>query len=560
MSLPAPLTTDEAGRRPEPPDEPGATRRPMRHALGRLLTSPRFIVFVGFVVFVATRWFHPIRGLGNPDIAGILYSADLLNHGLLPYRDTVDMKPPGTFFLVAAVFRFAARDLDVLQIAYAFWLLSGAPAIGIAARVLYDRDPRRDVATAIAMALYLTTIGAFDMNYASWMAVAYAWSFAMLLVGLLRDRWYGHVLAGVFAVFAYLLKTQSLVLAPLFVLLFVWAKRRREPGARVLAFAYWTLGAAIGIAPLVLIYASHRSIPALLRGLFPVAFATEYSARRTLPLSDLNLIWRVPRQQVRHFPLLLTLAAAAIVGARRSKTHAPEIRESTLAPQLWFWIASLAGCALGGLRFFVHYLPQCVPALVLLAAHPASLRWLEEPRRTLVPKLTFLASRAHALFAAGLTAFLIGRIPFGLAASVDNRGTHMVELAGKMIHDNTTPDDRVLVWGWPAWGTYYFADRRSPSAIFKVLGKVTEFNDNSESSSATAIHFRDGPLARELLSDMLRDPPAYFVRARPFFPGSPTDPLDEFIELRDLIARDYIPVAGYGHIGVYERRGRIRKP
>ena len=517
-----------------------------------------FIVLIGLSAFVATRWFHPIRGLGNPDIAGILYSADALNHGLVPYRDTIDMKPPGTFFLVAAVFRFGARNLDALQIAYAIWLALGAPAMAVAADVLYESDEQKKRTRACAVGLYLLTIGVFDMNYASWMTVAYAWSFAMLLVGLLRGRWYAHLLAGVLGAFACLLKTQALVLLPLFALSWWWSKRRRDPGATYSAFAWWALGAAFGLAPLCTFYAAHGAVPELLRGLFPIASATAYSARRVLGFADLKLLWQVPRQTLRHLPLLVTLAVAAAMGARKRQPES-EHTESPFMPQLLFWALSIAGCALGGLRFFIHYLPQCVPALVLLAAHPKSLQWLLAPRERLVPRVRFFAARGHALLASGLAFFLLVRIPFGLAASVDNRGSAMVEVAGKMIRDHTTPDDRILVWGWPAWGTYYFADRRSPSPIFKVLGQLTDFNDNSDFSPATAIHFRDGPLARELLSDMKNDPPAYFVRARPFFPGSATDPLDEFVELRDLVARDYVPVAGYGHIGVYERRGRIRK-
>ncbi len=71
--------------------------------------APLVLVFFGLLVFAATRWFHPVPGIGNPDIGGILYSADTINLGLLPYRDTVDVKQPGSFFIVAAVFRISRR-------------------------------------------------------------------------------------------------------------------------------------------------------------------------------------------------------------------------------------------------------------------------------------------------------------------------------------------------------------------------------------------------------------------------------------------------------------------
>src|SRR5690349_5900202 len=37
----------------------------------------------------------------NPDVAGIAYNARLLDHGLLPYVHSAEIKPPGAFFLFA---------------------------------------------------------------------------------------------------------------------------------------------------------------------------------------------------------------------------------------------------------------------------------------------------------------------------------------------------------------------------------------------------------------------------------------------------------------------------
>ena len=66
---------------------PSVKRKPRTRSL--------VVLALALVAFVATRRLHPIQGLGNADIAGILYNADMLNRGLLPYRDTVDLKPPG---------------------------------------------------------------------------------------------------------------------------------------------------------------------------------------------------------------------------------------------------------------------------------------------------------------------------------------------------------------------------------------------------------------------------------------------------------------------------------
>jgi hypothetical protein len=521
--------------------------------------SAVLLVIVGLCAFVLVRWLLPIVGVGNPDIAGILYSADRLNEGLLPYRDTVDIKAPGSFFIVAAVFRFVARDLHVLRIVFAAWLLMGAPAIAIAARTLYgadaDRDrPRMLDPAAASVALYLVTAGAFDMNYTSWMMPAYAWAFAMLVLGLRRDRVYLHVLAGVLAAFAYLLKTQAVVIVAFFVLIWIGSRRKGDGGARVSVFAYWAIGALLGALPLALFYASKGALSDLIHGIFPVEASLAYTARRGVIGHDFKLIWLVPFQQIQRFPLHVALSAAAVIGVIRRKAEG--LANLPLAPQLVFYGASLAGCGLGGMRFYLHYLLQCLPAVALLGAHPAALDWLLASRLTAKRSWVFIVSRAHAALAMLLALFVVGRIPFGLGSAVENRGSDTAILAGQFVHEHTTRSDRLLVWGWGGWGAYYFADRRSPSRVFKVMGQITDFNDNSAFSRETPMHFRDGPLAERFLDEMRADPPAYIIRAVPFFPGSSDDPLEEFTALREMIARDYVVAATFGGLRVYQRIAR----
>lgn len=66
--------------------------------------GPALLVVLGVALLLATRAWHPIAGLGNADIAGILYEADLICDGGVPYVDTFDMKSPGSWFLFAAIF------------------------------------------------------------------------------------------------------------------------------------------------------------------------------------------------------------------------------------------------------------------------------------------------------------------------------------------------------------------------------------------------------------------------------------------------------------------------
>ncbi|MBA3549423.1 MAG: hypothetical protein H0T76_23355, partial [Nannocystis sp.] len=202
--------------------------------------APALLVLLGVALLLATRAWHPVAGLGNADIAGILYEADIIGDGGVPYRDTLDMKSPGTWFLFAAIFAGLGRSMDAVQLVYTGWCLLAAPAIWLAARVLYGPG----LAAGAAVLLYLAAIGCFDLNYSAWMATPYAWAFACLLLGL-RGRWGWHLLAGVFAALAMTIKAQAFVLAPCFALVWLWARRGGEPGATLRAWPLWAAGALL---------------------------------------------------------------------------------------------------------------------------------------------------------------------------------------------------------------------------------------------------------------------------------------------------------------------------
>lgn len=525
---------------------------------------------LGVVLHGLTRLLHPVTGFGNADIAGILYEADIINDGLLPYHDTADFKSPGTFFLVAAVFRLVARELWAVKLVYAGWALLAAPAIWLAARALYGADDRGTIAAGGAVLLYLLSIGVFDQNYSAWMTPAYAWAFACLLLAL-RGRPWLHLAAGLFAGLAFLLKTHALVLAPAFACAWLWSRRRGDPGATASAAPLWLAGALLSLAPLAALYAARGALPALLRGILPVEDALAYAGRVAPETHWLwSIWWKVPLQMARAFPVQVALGAAALLAVildRRAARRPGQVPEDMsretwpIAPQLILLAWSVVGCGLGGVRYYVHYLPQYLPALALLAAHPAGWRWL---LRRPEPTRRGLLRRAPALALLGLAAVLASihlvQLARGKASRVDHRASDANAELGEFIRANTTPDECIQVWGWAAWPVYFYADRRACSPVFKVLGQVTDANQNSMFTRSRATDFKPGPLADLLLESFHSRPPAYVVRVRPFFPGVKVDPLDQFTALKQIIERDYVLREKIGRIYLLERLDRIPEP
>jgi hypothetical protein len=507
--------------------------------------APAMLVLLGVALLLATRAWHPIAELGNADIAGILYEADIISDGGLPYRDTLDMKSPGSWFLFAAIFAGLGRSIESVQLVYTGWCLLAAPAIWLAARALYGRG----LATGAAVLLYLAAIGCFDLNYSAWMATPYAWAFACLLLGLRGRCGWWHLLAGVFAALAVAIKAQAFVLAPCFALVWLWARRRGEPGATPRAWPLWAGGALLGLLPLLLWYQRHDALPLIIAGLFPLGVASDYGAATQRETWWIWGAYQIPLQLVAVYPLHATLSLAALLGARRT----PGL---PLLPQLLLLALSVVGCGVGGMRFYVHYLPQYLPALALLAAHPQAWSYL---RRAWAPepwRARALSIALATLCTANALALVI-QIPRGKATRIDSRGHPRARQAGEYIAARTTPHDTIQVWGWAAWPVYFWADRRAPSPVFKVLGQVTDYNQNGMFSRSETTNFRPGPAADTLLAAFQTAPPAFFVRSAGFFPGVHDDPLDQWPALRKIVTEQYVLRVRFGKLRVHELRTRI---
>ncbi|MBK9752587.1 MAG: hypothetical protein IPO88_03595 [Nannocystis sp.] len=517
---------------------------------GRLTRGPGLLVVLGVVLLVATRAWHPIAGLGNADIAGILYEADVICDGGVPYLDTIDMKSPGSWFVFAAIFAGLGRSIAAVQLAYTGWMLLAAPAIWLAARALYGRG----LAAGAAVLLYLGAVGWFDLNYSAWMTTPYAWAFACLLLGL-RGRWWWHLLGGLFAAVAVAIKTQAFVLAPCFALVWWWARRRGQPGATLSAWPLWAAGALLGLAPLLLWYQQQGGLGLVIAGLFPFESAGQYTAVVRHETWWGWRAWKIPLQLVAVFPLHAALSLAALLGAWRGRGEGGAGALPVL-PQLVLLAMSVVGCGVGGLRFYVHYLPQYLPALALLAAHPRAWEYL---RRAWAPgswRARWLPAGLAALCGV-VTLVLVVQIPLGMAARVDHRGNPRARAVGEYIAARTTANETVQVWGWAGWSVYFWAHRRAPSPVFKVLGQATEYNQNGLFTRSLSTDFRPGPAAEMMLAAFRAAPPAFFVRSASFFPGVKADPLEQWPEMREIVAEQYVLRKRFGKLRVYELRSRV---
>lgn len=514
------------------------------------------LVALGVVLFLAAQLSNLTGEFVNNDVAGIAYEADTLLRGDLPYRDTVQHKPPASFFVFAAVFALFGRDLYAVQLALTAWLLFGAAGVFRAARVLWGSR----LGSATAVFLYLLYAGFFELNYSTWMAPAYVWAAAELLAGLKTGSPRHNIAAGAWAALAFLFKQPGIVLGPLALSLWALSRRRQEPGATVATLAQWIGGAVAGALPLVLFYAARGALGDLVRGVLAIGeYQTHLSQVTTKAPGLADLTSLVLLQLVRLFPVAvwlssLTLAGALWLAARR-RPVAP------LLPVLLFLFWSLLGGAMSGYRFYRHYAIQYLPALALLGAHP------DGPFRLMRNARSRSAGRALAAVSALLTLHHVYVLAAHPGVVYDRRppllsdGSTPARRAGEHIRARTTPADTVYVWGWIAWPVYFWSDRRAPLSSYRELGTVTTVNSNTHWSHSEPFRFVPGKAADDLVRAFRERRPAYFVYS-PYYvleSGGGPEPLWDFAALLEVLRRDYALEAAYGDLQLYVRRDLPRE-
>lgn len=522
------------------------------------------IFALGVVLAIGVRLHVLDDDFPNPDIAGITYNAEVLLAGGLPYVDTVEIKPPGAFLLAAAAISTFGRSLEAVQLLFALWLGLGALGVWLASNAIHephdaDAQPHARAtarrAAALAAMVALVTMAMFTYNYSAWMAPPWALAVGATLHGMRRDVRAFHVLAGACSLIAVVTIQRAGVLVILLPLLLVWGRRRGLSGARLGAVAGWLVGAVVALVVVALPWLVGGELGAFVRGVVPLHVARDYSSATSIDL--LASLAAALLQLLRVFWFPVGLAAVSVLAARIDRDRGDP---SAWIPGALWLVLSIVGAGLGGMRFYLHYLVQYAPALALLAAHPALVRRLEQAlarRWDGRPTGRWVLTLA-ALLVVGQTI----EIGLGRGHRYESRarrlrdGRTAAQAAGEHIRQHTTESDTVLAWGWTAWPIYWFADRRSPSRIYKPLGTVTTFNTNTERVAGDGPRFRPGPMADELVDAIDRAPPVYFVYSPSMVDtfGARPDPLEAFTALHERIRADYVPEALYGDLRLFRRR------
>jgi 4-amino-4-deoxy-L-arabinose transferase-like glycosyltransferase len=466
--------------------------------------------------------------------------------GWLPYRDLFDSKPPLFLYTWVLGSAFPGNAATAMWHFEALWLIATMLLAARFAGRLWGAPAGWTAAAFLFVGLWAPGWGGYWARAQAEELLALPVFAAALAAVAARDRAPFALVAGVLTGMAGLYKIAGLAVA--FVWPLLWLERRRFAAA-LARTALLLAGIAIPWLCASGWFAAHGAFAAFVDGVF--RYQRHIAAVIAPPVGDVVASFAVTL--ARQVPWLLALAAAgiAILVARRRRE----------AVWLTAWLLATSAAVIAQRQLAGYHFLLVIPALALAAALGCvELVRLAAATPWRPARVGALALLAIALVLAGK--FALSFADYGpVAAGGPERSAALVELTrgsfsplvdeelAAYVRARTAPNEGILVWGL-APGIYALADRH-PTTRFpfhKVL-----LTDAPLSMRIPGLAARRA----ELMARLRRDPPRYIVVGRGdangFEPEDSATSLQQFTELRDLVAADYRLETDIGRFLVYRR-------
>ncbi|WP_306318258.1 MULTISPECIES: glycosyltransferase family 39 protein [unclassified Streptomyces] len=438
------------------------------------------------------------RPLWNPDEGYLAVQARMLAHGGTLYETVVDRKPPLVPWLYEGVFAlFGSDSLTPVRVcALAAHVVTAALLASLARRRWGDTAGRTAGILYVLLSIGLnpedTQAATFEVFMLPWTAAA------MWCADRRRWGWCGLAIAGAFLA----KQTGAAVLLP--VVWMWWRSGRPRRGALCLplGLAAPVLAAALATHPAGFVF-------------WTVTGSGAYAA---VTGSELHVLVR-------------GLTNAAILAVACAGVLPPLARMLRVArtgcADLYLWLASSTAAVVFGFHFFGHYYLQLVPPLALLGA--LALRILSREHRT---RALLVSACCGALF-----------VSWGLLAP--RTELDHAERVAAALHERTSPDDRVLIWGMHP--ETYWLTNRTPASRYLTAGLLTNFSGGRD-GGGVGERFAVAGSWDTFRAEVRGRPPTVIVddsRGAPYGPG-------RVRSLRDVLGA-YREVARVDGAVVYER-------
>jgi Dolichyl-phosphate-mannose-protein mannosyltransferase len=513
-------------------NQPAVATARVAHALAHSAGGPALALLVVFLVGLAVKEPEVLLPIG-PDQGTYAYVAERILDGQLPYVDAWDNKPPGTYYLHAAVLALVPRDQQwagtciegttqpcgylALQIADIVWTTLTALGLLAVARALGFTRGAAFSSTLLVVVFANVSQLSKEGNTPEkqlLLPMVFAYFTALRAVRSGDPAW--AVVSAILAAVAFLFK-QTAVSIPLALAMWcVWQHPKHLNRRQVIGFL---VGYAIPIAAVGAYFASRGGFGALWEAAFAYNLAQAGTDWPGIPRGMLAGAWHVFTSS--SALLWLVGVAGAVIAAKDKK----------LSLLVCWAVADAVSLGLGGAKFAQVYFVQLVPSLALLGGLAVSTAW-QATRHT--PAL-----RAYAALVAASIFMLSSPLQAAVTMRAWNERTpgHSSTPTEHLLADRLLagerggPDQPIFIWGDNS-EIYLYAGARAPGRFFQTFPLTRQY---------AARGFAER--REELLRTWETSPPAIIALDPATTRDDPDDALglnpDSFPQLRELLTSRY---------------------
>jgi 4-amino-4-deoxy-L-arabinose transferase-like glycosyltransferase len=490
------------------------------------------ILLFGFLLRIP-YFLHTMQDIDEGCYAGI---AAILMDGGLPYRDAVENKPPGIFYIYLLTFLlFGKYNMQAVHMVTFAWTLCTAVVLSILAHKMGGRR-----SALYALFFYLTFTAALypkmiAANSEIFMALPYSLAVLLLWHAFIGKKRCLYFIAGfISGISPFIKQVGGIEIGIVFVWLLIavplfHGKTKLWPSA--VSCIYFGCGFILPIGAVAFHFHNLGILPDWI--FWNIDYPTRYIRSGSASLNFLNQIIVEFLPFVLSTLILWVLASLwmkHILAGFRTRAESPESQFSFFI-LLWF-AGSLCATVIGS-RMFGHYFIQLLPPLSLIAAVSAG-RCSEiksEKRRRIWSYAIFVLTL--------LPGIIFTAMALSFEAATDTWGEIKPDFrpAAAYIKAHTGPEDRIFVWGW--FTPVYVYSERTPATRFVNTHMHTGYKkgkDPNEKDRADITWYAIPEVWPMLRRDLQSHPPELIVDTSP---GNYHDfgryPIKDYAVLRTFI-------------------------
>lgn len=419
-----------------------------------------FLILLSGFIFRIPYFFHEMQDNDEGCYAGV---AAIIMDGGLPYRDAVENKTPGIFYIYQLVFSiFGKYNMLAVHMFTFFWTICTAFILGILAFKLGGKSSALLVSffyLTFTTVLYPKMIAA---NSEIFMVLPYSLAVLLLYYALINDKKYLFLIAGFFSGLAPLIKQVGgveIVVVFIYLVIVIPVLQGKKAFLRSTGcFILYGIGFIVPIGIVALLFYKYGIIKDWI--FWNLTYTSRYIGAGSSSQSFLSQVF------TQFIPFVLSTAILWVLCFIWIKRIINDLRSqkrnfaSHFSLFLILWLFFSIFVTFLGSRMFGHYFIQIIPPLVLIAAILGGnlIDNAVEAVRKKIKAAVITFTIIPGLVFAGIA------IPFEATTETWGKIEPDFRPATDYIRNNTDSSDKIFVWGW--FTAIYVYSQRIPSTRF----------------------------------------------------------------------------------------------